>query len=198
MTYGKRAMTAELARDILAAKQLARRHQARRAWTLLWGGVAGVSLASVVIVAGFLQEWTPYLLVGGLAAGLGFAALMLALGRNVLFATGARCPECDHDWELHRPPPGRPHDVMSNWAACPGCGVEMRSRVLEEFLQREALQGGWLHTRQFDLPTQSAELGAEPGADPDLDTQRDVLEAPRAEPRVERAALQPAFRSERA
>ncbi len=160
MIPSTRTLSAELARDILGAKQLAHRHQARRAWTLLWGAFAGLSLASVLIVAGYLPDWTPHLLFAGFAAGVGFATLMLALGRNVLFSTGARCPECDHDWEIRRPPRDRSHDIMPNWASCPGCGVEMRTRVLEEFLHREAIQAGWLNTRVFDLPTQNAELDA--------------------------------------
>jgi hypothetical protein len=124
-----------LAKSALAAKRLAESNQTKRN-LVFFAGIGMAILAFVAyIVTNERVDVEPNNFVVAVAIGSVSAGLMLWRFSAYITPSLAACPNCGLSWEIKE---GRyvPYsERMPLWDRCPGCGLPMRTALLEHIAQ---------------------------------------------------------------
>jgi len=125
------SLSSSVAEAALVAKRLAQRNRSKRNLVLL----AGALLAVLCVVTYFLVAPTtavgPGAIVLAVAFGACAAGLVILRFSARLTPALASCPSCGQSWEI-KEGRGVPYaERMPYWDKCPGCGLPMRTELLE-------------------------------------------------------------------
>jgi len=129
-----------VARNALNAKSLAGKNRTRRNLVLLSGVAVGVTLALIYFAlaptanAGF--GW----LLLAIAFGVSVSGVLLLKFPERITPILAKCPSCNHSWEIKEGRSVPYAERMPYWDKCPGCALPMRTELLQRLSQ--SIEGG--------------------------------------------------------
>lgn len=128
-------MNAELAKQIIAANQLAIKNRNRRHWTTLLFLLYGIAVAiAYVFVKRVDGEDAEFVIGIGIFIPLLFSGLF---AKCFVIKKHACCPKCRFDWEIHEAEAGSgklSSHTMLDWSKCQYCGICMEEEELKKYL----------------------------------------------------------------
>jgi hypothetical protein len=128
-------LSTSLATSALAAKRLAKKNQTRRNLVFLVGIAIALLALVAYIAAAQHTDVGPTSFVVAVALGSTSAGILLWRFSTRITPVLASCPSCGHSWEIKEGRSVPYAERMPLWDQCPGCGIPMRTALLERLTQ---------------------------------------------------------------